>query len=277
MTRYQAGAEVGAVDEQVILTTLARGLRLLEAVTSSGGCVTAKSLSRSLGLKPSTCYHLLRTLRAEGYVVRTKDGFWDIGPRASSLASRIGKRSGPAPELSSILTRLHNRTNETVYIAGWFQNQIVLQQFFEGSQALRVHMLDVGYSQNMHARASCRAILAFLPPEQVEVMFSGVGLQPLTASTVRTFDDLLGRLAVVRRQGYAVEVEEFADGICCVSAAFFDCVDAPAGSFTVATPRRRYEARSGALVNAVRESAVMATAFLQTGRLALPGRLCTAG
>jgi IclR family acetate operon transcriptional repressor len=277
MTRDQVGAEVGEAAEPVVLTTLARGLRLLEAVTSAGGHVTAKSLSRSLGLKPGTCYHLLRTLRAEGYVVRTSDGFWDVGPRASSLASRIGKRSGPVPELSSILSRLRNRTNETVYLAGWFQNQIVLQQFFEGGQALRVHLPDVGYRDNLHARASCRVILAFLPPEQVAVMFSGVELRPLTVSTVRTFDDLLGRLAVVRRQGYAVEVEEFADGICCVSAAFFDADDAPAGSFTVATPASRYQVSGGALVNAVRESAVMATAFLQTGRRAFPEPLRTAG
>jgi IclR family transcriptional regulator, acetate operon repressor len=277
MTRDQVGAEVGEPVEPVILTTLARGLRLLETVTSSGERATAKSLCRSLGLKPSTCYHLLRTLRAEGYVIRTKDGFWDVGPRANSLASRIGKRSGPAPELSSILTRLRDRTNDTVYLAGWFQNQIVLQQFFEGSQALRVRLPDVGYSENMHARASCQVILAFLPPEQVAVMFSGAELRPLTVSTVRTFDDLLGRLAAVRRQGYAVEVGEFADGICCVSAAFFDCAGAPAGSFTVATPTYRYQISGGALVNAVRESAVMATAFLQTGRLSLPEPLRTAG
>jgi IclR family transcriptional regulator, acetate operon repressor len=277
MTSDQVAAEVSMAGEPVILATLVRGLRLLEAITSAEGHVTAKSLSRSLGLKPSTCYHLLRTLRAEGYVVRTRDGFWDVGPRASSLASRISKRSGPAPELSSILTWLRDRTDETVYLAGWFQEQISLQQSFEGNQALRVRMLDPGYTGNLHARASCQAMLAFLPQRQVEAMLSGTGLRPLTAMTIRTADGLLGRLAMVRRQGYAVDREEFADGICCVSAAFFDSAGRPAGSFTVATPRHRHEARDGALINAVRESAVLATRFLRTGTLPPPGRPLPAG
>lgn len=261
-----------ASDKQgTVLTTLARGLSLLEAISSSDGTATAKSLSRALGLKTSTCYHLLRTLRAQRYVVRTREGYWDIGPQAGSLSHRIQLRSGPAPELASILTRLHNRTTETVYIGGWFHDQIVLQQFIDGRQALRVHTLDVGYGENMHARASCRAVLAFLPPERVQVMFSGVSLQALTPSTVTSFDEIVRRLTQVHRQGYAVEMEEFSEGVCCASAPFFDRNDHPAGSFTVSAPRSRFEARSELLICAVRESALMATTFLQSGRLVPPG------
>lgn len=271
-----ASSDTNPDDKGTILTTLVRGLSVLEVVASSNGTATAKAISRSLGLKSSTCYHLLRTLRARRYVVRTPEGYWDIGPQAGSLSHRVQSRSGPQPELASVLTRLHNRTAETVYITGWFHNQIVIQQFLDGGQALRVHTLDVGYGENLHARASCHAVLAFLPPEQVEVMFSGISMAQLTSNTVTSYEQLIETLVRVRQQGYALDLEAFAEGVCCVSAPFFDQRNLPAGSLTVSIPKNRFDARADFLIGAVRESALMATAFLETGRLTAPVRARTA-
>src|SRR5689334_1241192 len=91
-----------ASGEVTVLQTLARGLGVLEAVAERNGTATPKSLARQLGIKQSTCYHLLRTLRAEGYVVRLPGGHFDIGPRGSTLGKHLTARTGPAPEVSAI-------------------------------------------------------------------------------------------------------------------------------------------------------------------------------
>ncbi|GGM68588.1 IclR family transcriptional regulator [Dactylosporangium sucinum] len=271
---HRLGAEAAAdpAPAQTTLTTLTRGLEVLEVIASSDGTATAKYVARVCGLKPSTCYHLLRTLRALGYVVRTRDGLWDLGPQAGRLSRRIQLRSGPSPELAAILTGLHNRTGESAYIGGWFNHQFVLQHLIEGRQSLRVDTLDIGYTGDMHARASCLSVLAFLPPEQAEVMFTDAPLRALTAATLTTEASLRERLTRIRRQGYAVDLEEYAEGVCCASAPFFDQQGTPAGSLTVSAPRSRFDARADFLVTCVRESAILASAFLQGGRLARPGR-----
>lgn len=140
-----------------VLQTLIRGLHLLEAVAERNGTATPKSLARQLGLKQSTCYHLLRTLKSEGYVVRLPGGEFDIGPRGSALGKNISTRTGPAPDIAAILTRLHNKTRETAYVCGWFHGTILRQQIITGLHSLTVKNLDVGYVGNMHARASCQA------------------------------------------------------------------------------------------------------------------------
>ncbi|WP_433207133.1 LuxR C-terminal-related transcriptional regulator [Nocardia sp. CA-107356] len=85
--------------ESAVLLTLRRGLALLDAVAERNGSVTAKSLARSLGLQQRTCYHLLRTLRREGYLVRLPNGEFDIGPRRA-FVNRL--RSTPANGMSSL-------------------------------------------------------------------------------------------------------------------------------------------------------------------------------
>ncbi|WP_131735459.1 IclR family transcriptional regulator [Actinomadura roseirufa] len=257
-------------DAPTVLHTLDRGLQVLEAVAAVDGTATAKVLSRQLGIKIGTCYHLLRTLVATGYLVRLAGGGYDVGPRAASLSRHLQRRAGPLPGLSVILTRLHNKTKETSYISGWYHGTPVLQHYLTGAQALRVGTLDVGYSGNMHARASCKAILAFLPTEQVATMFEGVPLDALTPRTITDFDSLTVELARVRHRGYALDLEEYASGVSCVAAPFFNGAGTPAGTFTVSVPVSRFTERQALLTREVREAASMATTLLRTGRLVVP-------
>jgi len=264
------GADTEAGPAQHTLHTLERGVRLLEAIAAGDGTATAKVLGRQLDLKIGTCYHLLRTLVGSGHVVRLPGGRYDIGPRSAALGRHLQRRAGPSPELAVILTRLHNRTHETSYLSGWYRGGLVLQHFLAGLHSLHVVNLDVGYTGHMHARASCKAVLAFLPREQVATMFEGVELAAVTARTITDFDELTRELARVRRQGYAVDDEEFDEGVACVSAPFFDADGAPVGAFTVSAPVTRFVVRQVGLTAGVREAASIATGLLRTGRLTVP-------
>jgi IclR family acetate operon transcriptional repressor len=257
-------------EDVTTLRTLSRGIRLLEAIAEGNGTATAKTLSRRLGIKIGTCYHLLRTLREAEYVIRHPGGTFDLGPHALSLGRSLIAPARPEPELSVILTRLHNKTRETSYISGWHRGMLILQDFIESDQSLRVGGLGAGYTRNLHSRASGKAVLAFLPPEQVEAMFLGVPLPRLTPRTIHDYEGLITSLASVRQQRYAVDVEEFALGVCCVSAPFFSPDQRPAGAFSISAPLSRFGASQSRLVSAVQEAAAMASNLLRTGRLATP-------
>ncbi|MBT2224724.1 IclR family transcriptional regulator [Nonomuraea sp. NEAU-A123] len=255
---------------QTVLHTLERGLTLLEAVATADGTATAKVLSRKLDIKIGTCYHLLRTLLATGHVVRLPGGRYDVGPRAASLSRHLQQRSGPSPELAAILTRLHNKTQETSYLSGWYHGTLTLQHYLSGLHAVSVGNLDVGYTGHMHARASCKAVLAFLPHEQVAAMFDGVELAPVTSHTITDYDRFVAELARVRKQGYALDLEEFCEGVSCVAAPFYDASGSPFGAFTVSVPADRFRERRLWLTTEVREAASIATGLLRTGRLTVP-------
>jgi DNA-binding IclR family transcriptional regulator len=114
----------------------------------------------------------------------------------------------------------------------------------------------------MHARASCLSVLAHLPEDLVEVMLGGTGFERLTPNTITGFDELRRRLEAVRRTGYAIEREEFSEGVCCISAPYFGPDAQPAGSFTVSAATSRFDAQCGTLANAVQEAAALATRLL---------------
>lgn len=258
-----------SASKQETLTTLSRGMAVFEYIVNAGQA-TAKQIAAERGLSLGVCYHVLRTLEADGYVARGSGGIYELGPHGFTLGRGLQRHSEIAPELAVILTRLFNATAETAFIAEWTGGAVLLRHFLTSNQTLSVGGLEVGYTGDMHARASCKAILAHLPVEQVETLFAGVRLQRLTPRTVTDLDGLLMRLALVRSQGYAVDEEEFVEGMQCVSAPYFTHDGAPAGSFTVSAPTERFRRKRPQLIAAVGEAANLASSLLASGRLRPP-------
>lgn len=248
-----------------LLQTLLRGLSVLDIVVTAKEPATAKCIARKLGIPVATCYHLLRTLVAGGYLIRASGGTYEVGPQGGRLGYHLERKFGPTPEASALLMRLRNRTGETAYISRFRHGTITMQQLIPGAGPVSVGNLDVGYSADLHARASCLSVLAYLPPDLVQTMLAGTVLAQLTPNTVTSFADLVKRLARVRKAGYAIDREEFAEGVCCVSAPFFDADDQPLGSYTVSVAAGKFPSHRAELIAAVVEAASLATRLTRTG------------
>jgi DNA-binding IclR family transcriptional regulator len=245
-----------------VLLSLKRGLRILEAIANSNGSATAKALSQETRIKIGTCYHILRTLEDEGYIVRLPGSRFGLGSRVAFLHDNFRAHLAPPPELLDILAKLHEEVGETSYISGWYGENIVLQRYLEGTHAVHVRSLEIGYSGFAHARASGKAILAFLPEDRVRSYLSIQRMARRTARTITETDVFVQHLRDVAQQGYAVDREEFADGVSCVSAAIFDRSQFPVGAYTISLPSSRFDERLSALTQAVRKAGVNASVAL---------------
>ncbi|MGO3147154.1 MAG: IclR family transcriptional regulator [Leucobacter sp.] len=244
------------------LSTLERGLRTLEYVARRPREATAKEIATALDMKLTSAYHLLRTLLSEGYLVKVSGGTYDIGQRGASLGDSLRNHFQPLPELSAILARLHMKTRETVYISGWHHGAIALQQVIAGNGPVVVAQLDVGFSADMHARASCKSMLAHVDDELISQMFEGLPLRSITPTTITTYEGLIQDLRTTRKRGYATDEEEFHSGVTCVSAAFFDPKGSPAGSYTISMASGRAREDLCSLAADVMDAADFATKVL---------------
>jgi IclR family acetate operon transcriptional repressor len=167
---------------------------LLEAIALSNGNATAKGLSRRLGLKKGTCYYLLRTLEEEGYVVRHTGGNFSLGGRIAVLQDSLRAELEPLPQVMDMLVQLHERLGETVYASGWYEGDVVIRRYIQGSRAVHVRSLEMGYREYPHARASGKAIMAFLPMPELRSCVAKRGLEPRTANTIT---DMAAPLSII--------------------------------------------------------------------------------
>lgn len=233
------------------LLTLGRGLAVLELIAASDRHLTAKELSDSSGVNLSTTYQVLRTLRDGEYIVRHKGGGHSLGPAVLRIAGQVAVMPTVPKVVEDALRTLFENTGETSYLVGWWLSRIVMSSILESAQALRVGRLDIGYSGAPHTRASCMSILAYLTSQDVRAYLADFELDRRTPFTLDSMDAIEAKLLTIRRQGYAVDNEEFALGLACYSAPVFETEGFPRFSLTVSLPVARLASRETEIINDV--------------------------
>ena len=80
--------------------------------------------------------------------------------------------------------------------------------------------------------------MAWLPEDEIRRILAG-GMKRFTDKTITEFPALIESLRVVRRNGYAIDREEFLPGVICVGAAIRDQAGTVIGAISASTPTMR--------------------------------------
>jgi IclR family acetate operon transcriptional repressor len=215
-----------------------RALFLLETIAEAGGEATLTDLSNRTGLNISTCHHLLATLIKRGFAAKVPGRrLYALGARIlylghACLQVDLPRRAQP------YLEAVNRATGETVHLAGLQGDTVVTLAVREARHAVRVDTGKIGKLEGPHATAVGKAMLAWLPEDEIRRIL-GDGMKRFTDNTVTDFAEFLEALRVVRRNGYALDREEFLPGVICVGAAIRDQAGTVIGGISASTPSMR--------------------------------------
>lgn len=148
-------------------STLAKGLRVLEALAASDSARGISEFARELKLDKSAVQRIFQTLTAEGYIEKDLSSsqykptlrLWELG---SVVISRNETRRLVHP----ILRYAAKTSGLNVYFAWADFPDVIYLDKVEGEKG-RPNSSDPGHRIPLHIAASGRAILAFLEPQQV--------------------------------------------------------------------------------------------------------------
>jgi IclR family transcriptional regulator, acetate operon repressor len=240
---------LGAIDGPALAPSLrerggvqsvARALTLLEIIADLGGEAALTQIAAKAGLNVSTCHHLLSTLVAKGYVARVPDRrSYALGARLIYL-SHVCLRHVDLPRRAQpFVEKVNAATGETVHLAVLQADSVFKLLIREARHAVRVDSSSMGKSDAVHATATGKAILAWLPEDDMRRIVSAQGMKKLTNKTITDLDALVEELRSVRREGVAMDREEFLQGVICVAAAIRDRNGTVVGSIGASIPAMR--------------------------------------
>lgn len=219
------------------IQALDRAFLILDIIADAGGEAKLTDIAATAGLNVSTCHHLISTLYNWGYVAR------GIGSRTYTLGSRILHLSAAClrqvdlPRRAQLyVDRLNDETREAVQLAVMQGTDLMNVLRRDSRYAVRVDAGMGGKTNAAHATATGKAILAWLPPTEVERIVATHGLTAFTPNTITSVENLTEELRLTRRQGFATDREEFQPGVICIGAAVRDHAGAVVGSISVSSP-----------------------------------------
>lgn len=214
-----------------------RALDVLEALAGADRPLHLNQVAMRAGLNVSTCHHMLATLEQRGYVDREKhDRTYFLGSKVFELSSSRVRQISVIEEAMPELRRLNEVTRESVHLAVMQGTRLATIAKLDSNQAIRVGTDGMRKDGAAHATATGKAILAWLPENEIAAVIADHGLPTFTQKTLVTIGDLLEDLRHVRRNGYAVDDEEFQPGVKCVGAAIRDHTGAVIASISCSMP-----------------------------------------
>jgi DNA-binding IclR family transcriptional regulator len=168
-------------------------------------------IARQLDLPKSTCYRLVRSLQARGFLEKSGTSSYQLGVTFMRLSS-VAVRSNRDIRLMALpsMKRIAETIKESVSLMRLMNQQVVCVESIEGQYSLRVS-IQHGHIQPIYAGASSRVLLAHLP-ESDWGKYLKFPLKRYTDTTITEYDALCENLRAVRRDGYAISDGEIAIG-----------------------------------------------------------------
>jgi DNA-binding IclR family transcriptional regulator len=250
-----------------MIQSVERAARILAVLGSGTPRLGVTEIAERLGLAKPTVHGLLRTLEKHDLVSQDPDsGKYSLGPGVVSLGNAF--LDGSELRARSLLwaESLAQRANEAVWVATLSGSRvIVLHHVFRPDNTVQI--LEVGAAIPWHACALGHAIVAHLPEAGRGRALAG-DLDALTGRTKTSRVALSRALALVRKQGYAVEDQEATVGDAGIAAPILGRDGVVAGAIGVvgAADRLLAPAARDPLVRAVQEVARSVSRDLGAGR-----------
>lgn len=196
-------------------------------------------ISNALGLHKSTVHRLVSTLEEQGFLRQDPaTSRYSLGLRLIVLGnvaiSSLDIRKMALPWME----KLRSEVGETVHLGVLDDGEVISIEGAETRQALRP-VFHIGKRAPLHCTAVGKAIMAFLPDEEIDRIIRVRGLKKFTERTITEVDVLKASLAEIRRLGFSVDDIEHEEGIRCVGAPIRDYDGTVVASLSISGPSVR--------------------------------------
>jgi DNA-binding IclR family transcriptional regulator len=198
-----------------------RAVRILELLKGEGREMTLMDIAKATGWHKSSVHKLLVTLNHHGILERDPlTRRYYIGITMAEYGRIALNNLDIRVTAKPFLKELMDYSNETAVLAILKRTKMIMIDKREPFLNIRVSPF-IGMRFQATATANGKALLAWLPEDQVREILEIEGLPKSSKKAILDVDAYSADLAETRRRGYAVDREEVYEGVSGVAAPVF--------------------------------------------------------
>lgn len=199
-----------------------RSLRLLARLAEEGHPISLAELAADLNLPKGTAHRLCMQLLESGFIARDiNERDYVVGPALRKLSLDTLNHGAIRGLRHQVLSELVTQIGETCNITALDGAAVLYLDRVEAPWPWRL-TLAVGEHVPLHCTASGKLFLALSAPKQRDLLLSHLTLTAMTAATITTRAGLRQECQTIAKLGYALDQQEFVDGLLAVAVPIFD-------------------------------------------------------
>jgi DNA-binding IclR family transcriptional regulator len=224
-----------------VIQTVQNALRLLEAFHDTPE-LGVSELARRLDLHKNNVFRLLATLELNGYIEQSDaTERYRLGARCLELGRTFAAGSRLLDRARPVLEQLCAEFTESAHL-GVLQDLEVVHLDGELPQQLVLASSRLGKRLPAHATALGKVLLGHSADAQRAEFVARLQSGPIasrTPATITDADKFIEHLHSVRSRGFALDLEECEEGLCCAAVPVFGADGACVAALSVSGPASR--------------------------------------
>jgi len=200
-------------------TPTLRLFALLEVIASKDQYFSLQSLADETAVPKPTLHRMLQQLENAQLLERSGDGrHYGTGVRLRRLAENLLMNDTAHGARHAVLRTLVAEVGESVNLTALSGSEVIYLDRVETPAPLRFY-LHPGSRVPVHCSASGKVFLSQMTAAQRQRLLAHTPLEAFTPKTLTAPEALEAEIRKVKRQGFALDNEEFLPGLLCVAVA----------------------------------------------------------
>jgi len=207
------------------LSTLDKSLQVIELLSKNPQGLKLLEISSIIGFPKSTVHHILSTFLPYDYVAQNKETKkYSLGLKFLTIGKIILDSFDVRKIANKYLLELHDKCRErygecreAIHLAILRNGKVVYIDKIDAQEGLALATY-IGFRTDPHAAAGGKVLLSELSPKDILTIYRDRALKKYGKNTITNIDDLFKELEKIRKQAYAIDNEEYYEGVRCVAA-----------------------------------------------------------
>ncbi|WP_079988057.1 IclR family transcriptional regulator [Anaerotruncus rubiinfantis] len=216
-----------------LVGSVVKATRILDCFTPAQPRLSLAQISQQLGQPKSTTLNLLRTLERGGLLLRAQgEQTYQLGYKLMELSYCLRASLPIIQYAMPFLEEIQIKTGEIVYLTSHINGRVLYLEAMYPSIRIGNYSIT-GKTLPMYCTGCGKAMMAYLPQEEIDFVIDRWGLQGFTPNTITDRDVLNAELNSTRQRGYAIDIEEESPGVKCVAMPVRDSSGYPTGALSI--------------------------------------------
>ncbi len=202
------------------IPNLRNACRLLRHLGECDGELSVTELSHALKLPRTSALRIVKTLEGEGFL-QDSGGGYRLGGALAALGMKAAGNVDLRAAARPVLQALARQSDETCHLATWDEGRALIIEVAECPHPLSAASRP-GTRAYVHCSATGKVLLANRFLGELSKVWTKSDRVALTQNTITKVDVLKQELQKVIKNGYAVDDEEYHQGVRCLAVPVFD-------------------------------------------------------
>jgi IclR family acetate operon transcriptional repressor len=210
--------------QNVTVPALERALNILEYLSRASRPVPLKTLAEDLIIPIASTFRLIKNLVNRGYVKEHagRQTTYVLGGQIFSMAASHEQGISLQAKAEPFMRELADKLKQTVQLAVMKNGTLLYIGQTLSASATNINVVAPLYtSLNIHTSAAGKILFSYLSQEQQAICLQKMQFSRATEKTITDAGTFITETIMSRQQGYAVDLEEYSNGIGCIAVPIF--------------------------------------------------------